>query len=198
MNTETVLEETITACESMAGLPYDGEPVDQLQHALQAAALAMGSSAAKDPEFIAACLLHDIARAPAVAGLAYDGPDEHHGEAGAHWLTPRYGARVAQLAEQHVTAKRFLVATDPSYLEALSPVSRQTLLAQGGAMSATEVADFESDPDHRLAVQLRRYDDQAKVPGLTVPGLDAYRETLLSVARRHAGETPSNESASGS
>jgi predicted HD phosphohydrolase len=185
MTAESILEETITACESMAGLPYDGEPVDQLQHALQAAALAAASGAGQDPEFVAACLLHDIARAPAVAGLQYDAPDAHHGEAGARWLTPRYGSRVAQLAEQHVAAKRYLVATDASYLDALSPVSRQTLIAQGGAMSPAEVADFESGPDHRLAVALRRLDDQAKVLGLVVPGLDAYRETLLSIARRY-------------
>ncbi len=183
MTAETILEETLAACESMAGLPYDGEPVDQLQHALQAAALA-AASAAPEPEFVVACLLHDIARAPAVAGLPYDAADEHHGEAGSRWLTPRYGARVARLAEQHVAAKRYLVATDAAYLDALSPVSRQTLVAQGGAMSPAEVTAFASAPDHRLAVALRRFDDQAKVPGLSVPGLDAYRETLLVLARR--------------
>ena len=187
MTAETIFEETRAACESMAGLPYDGEPVDQLQHALQAAALAATSAEGQDAEFVAACLLHDIARAPVVAGLQYDAPDEHHGEAGARWLTPRYGARVAQLAEQHVAAKRYLVTTDAAYLDALSPVSRQTLIAQGGAMSSAEVANFEADPDHRLAVHLRLFDDQAKVLGLAVPGLDAYRETLLVVARRHGG-----------
>jgi predicted HD phosphohydrolase len=31
------VEEIIAACESMQGLPYDGEPVDQLEHALQCA-----------------------------------------------------------------------------------------------------------------------------------------------------------------
>jgi predicted HD phosphohydrolase len=193
MTAETILEETIAACESMAGLPYDGEPVDQLQHALQSAALAAGSAAAQDLEFVAACLLHDVARAPAVAGVQYDAPDEHHGEAGARWLTPRYGARVAQLAERHVAAKRYLVATDADYLDALSPVSRQTLIAQGGAMSPAEVANFESDPDHRLAVQLRRFDDRAKVLGLAVEGLDAYRETLLVVAARRLTTSPGSE-----
>ena len=69
----------------MVGLPYDGEPVDQLEHALQCAALARGERG-DDTEFVVACLLHDIARAPAVAGIPYDGPREHHGEAGARWL----------------------------------------------------------------------------------------------------------------
>lgn len=76
-----IVPEIIDACLSMAGLPYDGEPVDQLQHALQCAHLA-AERAGGDDVFIVACLLHDTARAPAVAGIAYDGPREHHGEAG--------------------------------------------------------------------------------------------------------------------
>jgi predicted HD phosphohydrolase len=185
MSAQRILAETMIACESMAGLPYDGEPVDQLQHALQSAALATASGAADDLEFLVACLLHDIARAPAVAGLRYDEGGEDHGTAGARWLTPRFGARVARLAEQHVTAKRYLVATDPSYLEALSPVSRQTLISQGGAMSPTEVAQFAAHPEHRLAVALRLIDDQAKIVDRAVPGLEAYGATLLAVAEAH-------------
>jgi predicted HD phosphohydrolase len=185
MRPETIYSETVAACESMAGLPYDGEPVDQLQHALQSAALAAESPAAADPEFVVACLLHDIARAPAVAGLRYD-EGEDHGKAGARWLTPRFGERVARLAEYHVNAKRYLVATDAAYLERLSPVSRQSLIGQGGAMSPAEVAEFESDPDYRLAVELRLIDDQAKVVDLVVPGVEAYRGVLLAVAGEYA------------
>ena len=180
--TGATVEEIIDACRSMEGLPYDGEPVDQLQHALQCAQL--GSERAPgDDEFIAACLLHDIARAPAVAGIPYDGPREHHGEAGARWLTPRVGARVAWLAEQHVPAKRYLVATDPDYRAQLSEVSQRTLQAQGGAMSDTEIEEFRTHPDWELAVSLRRIDDRGKVVGLEVPDLDAYRETLGRVVR---------------
>jgi predicted HD phosphohydrolase len=187
MSAESIYTETVAACESMTGLPYDGEPVDQLQHALQSAALASESEHRDDPEFVVACLLHDIARAPAVAGLRYDEGAEHHGAAGAHWLTPRYGARVAYLAEQHVAAKRYLVATDADYLNALSPVSRETLVGQGGPMSLSEVTAFEADADHRLAVQLRRFDDRAKVVDLEVPGVEGYRATLLAVAHKHGG-----------
>jgi predicted HD phosphohydrolase len=170
------VDEIILACQSMAGLPYDGEPVDQLQHALQCAWLAGEQS--DDDEFIVACLLHDIARAPAVAGIPYDGPREHHGEAGARWLTPRVGARVAWLAEQHVPAKRYLVATDPDYRAQLTEVSARTLQAQGGPMSDSEIAAFRARPDWELAVALRRIDDRGKVVGLEVPHLDAYRELL--------------------
>jgi predicted HD phosphohydrolase len=176
------VDEIITACESMHGLPYDGEPVDQLEHALQCAALATGE-AGDDDEFVAACLLHDIARSPAVAGIPFDGPREHHGETGARWLTPRVGARVAWLAEQHVPAKRYLVAADPDYRAQLTEVSERTLKAQGGPMSDDEVAEFRSQPDWALAVTLRLIDDRGKVPGLEVPGLDSYRPRLLAVVR---------------
>jgi predicted HD phosphohydrolase len=177
--TEQIVDEIVAACRSMVGLPYDGEPVDQLEHALQSAALARGEHG--DPEFVVACLLHDIARAPAVAGIPYDGPREHHGEAGARWLTPRVGAHVAWLAEQHVPAKRFLVATDTAYRAKLSEVSERTLIAQGGPMSDAEVAEFRSHAGWREAVALRLIDDEAKVPGLSVPDIDAYRSELRTV-----------------
>ena len=176
--------EIIEACESMAGLPYDGEPVDQLQHALQCAHIARSEGGGRD--FVIACLLHDIARSPAVAGIPYDGPREHHGETAARWLTPRVGARIAWLAEQHVPAKRYLVATDPSYAARLSEVSKRTLQAQGGPMSRTEVSAFESRPDFLLAVTLRLIDDRGKDPDAVVPGLEAY-EPDIEAAVEDAG-----------
>lgn len=179
LTAETV-EEILVACRSMVGLPYDGEPVDQLEHALQCAAIARTEDGA-DTEFVVACLLHDIARAPAVAGIPYDGPREHHGEAAARWLTPRVGARVAWLAEQHVPAKRYLVATDPHYRAQLSEVSVRTLVAQGGPMSDAEVSQFQSNPDWQQAVALRVIDDRGKVPGLAVPELESYVPELTAV-----------------
>jgi predicted HD phosphohydrolase len=56
---QATVEEIIAACESMEGLPYDGEPVDQLQHALQCADIARREVG--DPEFVVAALLHDVA-----------------------------------------------------------------------------------------------------------------------------------------
>jgi predicted HD phosphohydrolase len=179
-STEETVQEIVEACMSMAGLPYDGEPVDQLEHALQCAALA-ADQRPDDEEYVIACLLHDIARAPAVAGVQYDDEDEHHGESGARWLTPRVGPRVAWLAEQHVDAKRYLVATDPGYRARLSEVSLMTLAQQGGAMSRAEIAAFEDHPDWREAVALRLIDDEGKVPGLAVPDLDSYRSALATV-----------------
>jgi predicted HD phosphohydrolase len=181
---DATVEEILEACRSMAGLPYDGEPVDQLEHALQCASLAR--SAGSGPELVVAALLHDIARAPAVAGTPYDGPREHHGETGARWLEPRVGARIAWLAEAHVAAKRYLVATDPAYRDQLSEVSARTLQAQGGAMSEAELAAFRAVPGWCEAVQLRLIDDRGKVPGAHVPGLEAYRDELVAVVAARA------------
>ncbi|HTU98725.1 MAG TPA: hypothetical protein VMF14_22930 [Solirubrobacteraceae bacterium] len=172
------VNEILWACESMVGLPYDGEPVDQLEHALQCAALAREEG---DAAFTVAALLHDIARAPAVAGIPYDGPREHHGQTAARWLEPRVGTRVAWLAEQHVAAKRYLVATDPAYESRLTEVSARTLKAQGGPMTDDEVQEFRAQPDWRLALKLREIDDRGKVPGADVPGLEYYREELSQV-----------------
>ena len=180
----TTVDEIIAACQSMHGLPYDGEPVDQLQHALQCAWLAQQED--DDDDFVIACLLHDIARSPVVAGIPYDGEREHHGEAAARWLTPRVGDRVAWLAEQHVPAKRYLVATDPGYRAQLSEVSERTLQAQGGAMCSDEIEGFRRNQDWERAVSLRRIDDRGKVAGLEVPGLEAYRDKLLSVVGAQA------------
>jgi predicted HD phosphohydrolase len=163
---DCTVNEILFACESMVGLPYDGEPVDQLEHALQCAALARAQG---DAAFVVAALLHDIARAPAVAGIPYDGPREHHGETAARWLKPRVGERVAWLAEQHVAAERYLVATDSAYVARLTEVSARTLTAQGGPMTEEEVEVFRSHPDWRLALRLREIDDQGKVPAPASP-----------------------------
>jgi predicted HD phosphohydrolase len=183
--TDDTVQEILAACASMAGLPYDGEPVDQLQHALQCAALA---AAHDDREFTVAALLHDVARAPAVAGIPYDGPHEHHGAAASRWLAPRVGERVAWLAEQHVAAKRYLVATDSGYRARLTAVSQRTLIAQGGPMDDAEVAAFRAHPDAPLALALREIDDRGKIPGAAVPGLNAYTADLGAVVAAHRAD----------
>ena len=185
---EDTVQEIVCACESMAGLPYDGEPVDQLEHALQCAALAREGGGERG--FVVACLLHDIARSPAVAGIPYDGAGEHHGRTGARWLEPRVGARIAWLAEQHVPEKRYLVAADPGYGARLSPVSARTLTDQGGPMNETEIRTFRANRDWQLAVALREIDDRGKVPEATVPGLESYESDLRAVVAGRIGGEP--------
>jgi hypothetical protein len=96
------------------------------------------------------------------------------------------GLRIAWLAEQHVPAKRYLVATDIQYQPQLTKVSARTLIAQGGPMNDQEIATFRANPDWPTAVRLRDLDDRAKIPGALVPGLDEYRADLTEVVARAA------------
>ena len=49
-------------------------------------------------------------------------------------------------------------------------------------MSPEEVQSFEQQPFHTDAVRLRRWDDEAKIPGLEVPDLEHYRPRLGMLA----------------
>lgn len=189
MDIDAIFEKIVVAVREVENLPYDGEVVDQLQHALQCAALARTSGA--DRELVIAALLHDVGRSPVAlrdlreAGVA----GSEHGKLAGAWLRSMVGERVAWLVEQHVPAKRYLVATDPAYEQTLSDTSRRTLERQGGPMSAEEVAGFERHPHWQQAVELRRWDDLGKDPNAKVPPLEAYVEDLKAVisAARSAG-----------
>jgi predicted HD phosphohydrolase len=57
-----------------------------------------------------------------------------------------------------------------------------TLKLQGGPMSASELAQFESEPFWRDALRVRRWDDQGKVAGLKTLGLSDYAHLIGRVA----------------
>jgi phosphonate degradation associated HDIG domain protein len=157
---------------------YFGEPVSQLEHALQSAWLAKRSNGA--PCLVAAALLHDIGHLlhDLPENVADEGVDTRHEEAGYEWLLERFGAAVAEPVRLHVAAKRYLCAVDPAYAGRLSPVSIQSLALQGGPFTEGQTREFERFPHYREAVQLRRWDDEAKLPGLAVPALEEYRALL--------------------
>jgi len=161
---------------------YFGEPVSQSEHALQAAHMAAVEYAPAG--LIAAALLHDIGHLLHGKGedIADKGVDSQHEEAGGEWLALWFGPDVTEPVRLHVPAKRYLCATDPAYLSGLSAASVQSLELQGGPFTAEEVHDFEVNPYFREAVRLRRWDDAAKIPGLDVPGLAAYKEVIDKVA----------------
>jgi len=171
-------DEIIRLMRQRGGQAYFGEPVSQLEHALQAAWLA--SRANSSPSLIVAALLHDIGHLfhDLPENAADGGIDTRHEEAGYQWLLARFGPEVAEPVHAHVAAKRYLCRMDPDYLAQLSPASVQSLALQGGPFTAAEVREFEALPWCRQAVQLRRWDDAAKQPGLAVPALDEYRALL--------------------
>jgi predicted HD phosphohydrolase len=161
--------------EGLRGLPYDGEPVDQLTHALQAAGHALAAGA--DDELVLAALLHDVSRAEPVTARH---PGLGHDEAGRLFVTALLGERPGWLVGQHAEAKRYLVTAEPTYRHLLSQTSVRTLAEQGGPMTPGEAAAFAAHPWAADAIRLRRWDDLAKAPGAPAPTLDE----LLSVYER--------------
>jgi phosphonate degradation associated HDIG domain protein len=146
------------------------EPVTALQHALQCAQLAEWAHA--DDALVAAAFLHDLGHF--IAADASEQLDDRHETQALPFLAEHFGPEVLEPIRLHVAAKRYLVATDPAYLHGLSSASVHSLGLQGGAMSPDEVSAFEATPFAMGAVQLRRWDDLAKVPGRTTPPLDYY------------------------
>ncbi len=106
-----------------------------------------------------------------------------HGRTGADTVRLLVGARVAWLVAEHVTAKRYLVATDPSYRDRLSARSTATLGLQGDALGADERHRLEQAPDFAALIALRRADEAAKVPGRDATRLDDWWGILDRLAR---------------
>lgn len=164
------------------GEQYAGEPVTQLEHALQTAALAEADGA--DDALVTACLLHDLGHllqdlgeTPTLRGL-----DDVHQYAAIPFLRGLFPDRVLGGIQLHVDAKRWLCATRPGYHQALSDDSKRSLVLQGGPFDDAQAAAFIARPGAQEAVQLRLYDDLAKTAGKPTPPLAHF----LARARRCA------------
>lgn len=160
---------------------YDGEPVSQLEHAMQTTTLAQVIHP-DDHEFIIAAFLHDIGHL-----MPTETEEEQmkgygvmsHELRGAQYLKSQgFSDKICRLVAGHVTAKRYLVTTDTHYYDQLSEASKITLQYQGGLMTPEELATFEADELFALHLQLRRLDEQAKLTDQ--PPIDmAWMESLI-------------------
>lgn len=175
------VEHTLSLFRERGDSEYGGEPVTQLQHALQCALLAENENAS--PALIAAALLHDVGHL--LHQLPNDAPDhgidDAHEELGYRYLTRTFEEAVAEPVHLHVPAKRYLCATDPDYLAKLSEPSVVSLKLQGGPMTDGELAEFNANPFAKDAVRLRRWDDEAKVVDLETPPLEHFVKYLEQV-----------------
>lgn len=164
---------------------YGLSDVNQVEHAIQSAALASGLGLSD--EMIIAALFHDIGHlfSEEDVDLASLGVDDHHEDSSADVLLPLFGPMVSEPVRLHVAAKRYLCSVENDYFSKLSTDSRVSLELQGGLMLTDEVRAFEEKPFWQEGVQLRRIDDQAKVPGLDVPELMSYLAMAEALSSRN-------------
>lgn len=156
---------------------YD-EILSQTEHALQAGHLASAAGSADD--LVVAAFLHDVGHL-----LMGEQPapteDRRHEDVGARFLANWFPATVTTPVRLHVAAKRYLCAVEPGYADGLSAGSTRSLVLQGGPMTDAEVVAFEAVPGSEDAVAVRRWDDHAKTPDASTPGLSAYRDVMIVV-----------------
>ena len=129
---------------------YAGEPVTQLQHALQSGHLAEQDGAGD--ELVVAAFLHDLGHmindqgeTPTLRGI-----DDRHEYVALPFLRNLFGPAVLQPIRLHVDAKRYLCArgdgsvTGAEYWAALSIDSKRSLELQGGIFSDAEANAFRA------------------------------------------------------
>jgi phosphonate degradation associated HDIG domain protein len=161
---------------------YSGEPVTQLQHALQSAYL--GEQEGASDELVTAAflhdlghLLHDLGETPSMQGV-----DDVHQYRVIPFLRGLFSEVVIDAVQRHVDAKRYLCAARPEYYAALSEDSKRSLKLQGGIFNAEEAVKFMAEPGAPDAVRLRLWDDLAKRPEMQTPELSHY----MQIAKRCA------------
>lgn len=183
MITAQTIQEIAELFAAQGQSAYFGEQVSQYEHAAQAALLAEESGA--DIETVAAAFLHDIGHLLPAQTVAEQmgafGRRDHEGIA-AEWLLERgFSEKTAELIANHVNAKRYLVYQQPGYLDNLSEASLKTLEFQGGMMTPREADKFEQHPYFEDILQMRYWDEQAKVEHKTLPEISYFLNIIAEI-----------------
>ena len=180
------LEDIRSLFAAWGSLAYSGEPVTQLEHALQSGALAQEAGASD--ELIAAAFLHDLGHllnrqgeTPTARGV-----DDLHQYYALPFLRPVLPDSVLEPIRLHVDAKRYLCAVDSAYYGRLSADSVRSLKLQGGVFGEADAAEFAARPYASDAVLLRRWDDCAKEAGKATPDLGYFLSVVDRVMTKHA------------
>jgi 2-amino-1-hydroxyethylphosphonate dioxygenase (glycine-forming) len=159
---------------------YIGEPVSQLEHAVQAAQLAQRVNA--PDEVVIAALFHDIGHMLEGAETMGDYGNADHEALGAEYMKGLgFSDMVCSLVRGHVQAKRYLTYKHPAYYDKLTEASKQTLEYQGGRMTAEEATAFEADPLFDWHLKMRAWDEQAKIEGQVLPDFKEYKDISIKL-----------------
>ena len=160
---------------------YDGEPVSQASHMVQCAML--GIEQAADEEIILGAFLHDIGHMVGhrqhASSMGNFGAINHEGIGAAYLRQAGFSERICAVVENHVNAKRYLVATDEAYSRKLSEASWQTLQWQGGPMISNELEAFSDHPFFDDIITVRLWDEQAKDPEAELVPIEYFRNLII-------------------
>lgn len=178
MNAAAVVEEVFALYNKFGAANYIGEAISQIEHMCQAAQLA--EALGHDDEVILAAFFHDIGHlvdpTPDVEHSMGGYGTKDHEKLGADYLRAKgFSEKIAKLVESHVAAKRYLTYADREYYNNLSEASKISLEYQGGRMTEIEAELFEADPLFDLYIQMRRWDEQAKLENLPLPDIGRYK-----------------------
>ncbi len=162
---EEVSSEILSLFEQHGSEDYDGEPVSQTSHMVQCGMLAMGTGG--DMELVIGAFLHDVGHLlrykVQTEAMGQYGVMNHDGLGGEYLRKNGFAERICAMVDQHVAAKRYLVSTNPSYKDKLSPASLETMVKwQGGLMTPEEITAFENHPYFDDIIKVRLWDEEAK------------------------------------
>jgi len=178
---EQVAEEIIHLYELYGEAEYAGEKVSQLEHMVQAAQLAREQGF--EDEVVLAAFLHDIGHIAENQSefntMGKYGIKDHEA-LGADFLSKRgFSGLLIRLVASHVIAKRWLTLREPGYYDKLSEASKKTLVYQGGPLTDAEADLLEKNPLFREIVQMRRWDEEAKLENQPMPPLSEFKQLIF-------------------
>ena len=161
---------------------YSGEPVTQLEHALQTAHFAEQSEASD--ALVTACLLHDLGHllnqqgeTPTLRGI-----DDTHQYFALPFLRGLFPDAVLDAIRLHVDAKRYLCQVDPA-TTTVSPRTRSAAWRCRAACSMPPRPPPSSpSPARATPCMLRQWDDLAKQADLATPSLAHFLDRAAACA----------------
>lgn len=175
------VEKIIKLYKEYGNSEYIGEEISQEEHGIQAALLAKVENGQE--EVILGALLHDIGH---LLGLKYslemmdDLGCKSHEIIGSFLLEKiGFSKLVCNIVENHVETKRYLVSKYYQYYDKLSIASKGTLTHQGGKMNEEEMIRFEQQENFDIYVQMRSWDERAKVKNMQLPIIQSFTEMMI-------------------
>ena len=124
--------------------------------------------------------MHDIGHLFIEENDAKKIKDLNHEIIASNFLKDFFSKKITETIRLHVVAKRYLCSIDISYYERLAKSSKKSFVVQGGALEKKEIIELENNIYFKDAIQLRKWDDRAKVSLKEVEELDTYKEMIVA------------------